>query len=134
MAKVVLDYSEDDGCSFQSYMSSIDIVNIIENDDYLDMLAHNKKVVARFLSERIQCSCIPTTLSCDHGFSPPPKGDPIWTFLAYYTEALHDEVEQRVEIARANSTGLNYSVIQANAATLVEKEGLSHLWDSEEKR
>lgn len=125
LARVFSTYSGD-GSDFQSYIGAVDELNI--DDDYLRVLMTDPREAARFFSSRLQCSCIPESLGCNHGFANDelPSGDPFYAFKWAYGGALADAMKD---------PGVTSAVhAHMKVCEQLEGGGLSRLWDSNEKR
>lgn len=128
-ALVISEYCAESHGSFQSYMGALDQMEMIQRTEYnyLELLANNEREVARFLSSKTQCSCIPSELTCPHGFPTPPSAeDPIHIFRRSYTRALIDALKKKKE-----DTVL--TEIHESICDRLHEKGLTHLWDNEEK-
>lgn len=126
IAFVISEYSAERHGTFQSYIVALDSMEMIQRTEYnyLELMRSNEREVARFFSSRVQCSCIPSELTCPHGFpTPPSPEDPMHIFRREYTRGL---------IAEAGK-GLVITDIHENICERLHEKGLSHLWDNEEK-
>ena len=128
IAFVISEYSAADG-TFQSYIGALDLIEMLQRTefDYLELLENNTHEVARYLSSRTKCSCIPSELTCPHGFpTPPSSADPIHIFRREYANGLIEEINEKKGTK-------SITIIHDNICKRLHKMGLSHLWDNEEK-
>ncbi|KAL7514255.1 hypothetical protein ACHAXN_011544 [Cyclotella atomus] len=117
-------YSVDGGQSFQDFVQSIDFEALLKTDDHFVLVGRDPFYAARHFSSRANCSCIPQQLGCGHGFPNPDSGDWIYLFMKAYDDLFWQKQRNSGPPFEEND----------EIAEKLDRMGLSHLWNSEDKR